>query len=200
MPAVGRRALAVAALAVVLSGCGGPPDTSSSASSAPSAAPTTVPPPSGVGCVGAGDLGELSELPLVDALKSLPVTTAFAGYAAADPERAKKLNALSGVSAFVPVDAAWQTLDEATTQALADPAIQQSVVEYALVAQAVLPQDITDGDAKALATFRGPDVMMSVVQAGDETRINSAASVVCSAIPFDGGYLYLTDRLLLPPS
>lgn len=199
MPAV-RRALVVTVLAVALAGCSGPGESSSSDETSTSAAATTAPPPSGAGCAGAGDLGDVSELTFVDALQALPVATGFTGYATGDPERAKKLNALDGVTAFVPVDTAWQALDEPTAQALADPAVQQGVVEYALVAQTVLPQDIVDGDAKSLATFRGPNVTVSVVQAGEEIRINSAASVVCSAIPFDGGYLYLTDRLLLPPS
>lgn len=193
------RLLASVALLAVVAGCGGPGQQSSAPSS--SAAPSTsAAAPSGPGCVDPGDLAKLTDKGLVDAMSAMPQTTQFAAYAALDKARTKKLNSLSGVTAFVPVDAAWAKLDEATVAKLADPTWQAAAVEYALVAATYAPDDFDSGKTQSMATFRAAGSTLSGAQTPDGIVLNGAARVSCSAIPFEGGLIYLTDTVLLPPA
>lgn len=195
---VRSRVLGVLLAAATLGGCGGPGE--SPAPSSSSSASRSTPPPGGSNCADAGDISALADLGLVDALKKMPGTTTFAGYASLDEARVKKLNALWGVTVFVPVDAAFGSLDQTQVAQLADPAWQAAAVEYAIVAGTFLPEDFASGKAQAMPTFRAAGAVLSAGQSGGTTVINGTAKAICTALPFDGGLIYLTDRVLLPPS
>lgn len=198
MPHAARRAIAAALLLSALTGCSGPREVTPAQSSS-TVTQRSTPPPSGGGCADAGDLSALADEGFIDALKAMPATTKFAQYATLDPTREKKLNALDGVTAFVPVDSAWTRLDPTTAQQLADPAWQGAAVEYALVPKVYLPEDFAGEATAAMQTFRGVGAVLSGTSAAGGILLNGgAAQVVCAAVPFDGGLIYLTDKVLLP--
>lgn len=199
-----RRSLTGGVLAVVvtLSGCGGSspeetPDSSADASVSSSSAEPTLPPPSGPGCEAVGDIAPFSEMDLIEALHAIPSTQTFATYLAEDESAAGKYGMLDGVTAFVPVDSAWTKLDEASVEDLEDPDRRIHAVQYALVPIEVAPDELAGAE---LPTFRAPDVVLTGAASGNGIMLNGSAKVLCSAIPFDGGLIYLTDTLLLPPN
>ncbi|WP_194291395.1 fasciclin domain-containing protein [Cumulibacter manganitolerans] len=195
-----RRVVGCLMLLGVLSACGGPGGAVSSAATTSGTPTRSAPPASGAGCAEAGELGDLADKGFVDALKKIPTTSTFATYAALDPTRAKKLNALQGVTAFVPVDSAWSAVDATQAQQLADPAWQGAAVEYALVPQTVLPEDVAAGKTGAMPTYRAVGATLAGGRNGDSIVLNGVATVICGPVAFGGGLLYLTDRVLLPSS
>ena len=192
-----RRVLVGVFLLAVLAACGGP-GTAKSAATTSTTPSRPVPQPAGAGCAEAGDLAQLADKNFVDALKAIPSAATFASYATLDSTRVKKLNAVRGVTAFVPLDSAWTHLDATQAQQLADPMWQGAAVEYALVPELVLPEDFAAGKTGAMPTYRSASATLSGVQAGEGVVLNGVANVVCTSIAFDGGLIYLTDRVLVP--
>lgn len=198
MTYVVRRVVGCLIVIGVLSGCGGPAGQASSAATTSSTPTRSVPPASGAGCADAGDLGDVADKGFVDALKKIPTTSTFATYAALDATRATKLNALEGVTAFVPVDSAWSAIDATQAQQLADPSWQGAAVEYALVPQTFLPEDFAAGKTGAMPTYRAVGAILAGGRNGESIVLNGVATVICGPVRFGGGLLYLTDRVLLP--
>ena len=197
--AVPRSLIGVAlAAGLALTGCGGPgPGSAAEVRPTDPAGPST-PPPSGAGCAAAGDIAALAELNLVDAAKQMTATQTFATYLTADADREKQYRSLGGVTAFVPVDSAWTTLDPTAAQQLTDPYWHQAVVEYSLVPAELTPEAFTGGQTGAMQTFRAPGAVLSGHAVGESIVLNGHANVVCSAVPFDGGLIYLIDTVMLP--
>lgn len=189
------------AAALGLTGCGGGPGSSSSTEqTASESAQQSLPPPSGEGCAAAGDTAALAELSLVEAVQLIPSAQTFATYLTADPSAEQQYASLGEVTAFIPVDSAWTKLDAAAAEQLQDPSWHRAVVEYALVPAELAPEAFAGEETSAMQTFRAPDAVLSGHMVGGTIVLNAQTNVVCSAIPFDGGLIYLTDTVMLPPS
>lgn len=196
-----RRSWAGVALSVglVVTGCAGPSSSSvSAADTAPSTTTRALPSPTGAGCAATGDLAEVAELNLIEATKKIASTQTFATYLAEDPGSQKQYGSLDGVTAFVPVDSAWAKLDASALQKLAEPGWRRALVEYAVVPVELPPEAFTGEQTSAMQTFRAPGEVLSGHTSGEAIVLNGQANVVCSAIPFDGGLIYLLDTVLLP--
>lgn len=201
MSHVVRRSLIGVALAagLALTGCGGPgPSSAAAGQTTVQTQGQSTPPPAGAGCAATGDLATLAELDLVEAVKEIPTTQTFGIYLTADSARQAQYTGLGGVTVFVPVDSAWTKLDATQTQQLADPFWRQAVVEYALVPAEIAPAAFSGGETAALQTFRAPEAVLSGQRIGDTIVLNGHANVVCSAVPFDGGLIYLIDTVMFP--
>lgn len=203
MSHVVRRSLigvALGATVATATGCGGSgPDAAAGTSASPSTADSR-PAPSGDGCAAVGDAADLAELDLIDVVNEIPTTQTFAAYLAAAVPAQQQFGSLTGVTAFVPVDSAWTKLDEATAAQLTDVTWQQALVEYSLVPAEHPPEAFGGSDTAAMPTFRAPDAVLSGQTVSGTIVLNGQASVVCAAVPFDGGLLYLVDTVMLPPS
>lgn len=198
---VRRSSIGVAlAAALALTGCGGPGSSTAAGESVTESAQQSLPPPSGDGCAAVGDIAELAELNLVEAVQEIPSTQTFATYLTADPASEKQYSSLGGVTAFVPVDSAWTKLDEAAAAQLQDPSWHQAVVEYLLVPTELTPEAFAGEETNAMPTFYAPDAVLSGNTVSGTIVLNAQANVVCSAVPFDGGLIYLTDTVMLPSS
>ena len=189
------------AAGLALTGCsGGPGPKEAAAQSTVKPTEQQVPPPSGAGCAAAGDVAELAELNLLEATEAIASTQTFSTYLAEDPSKQKQYSSLGGVTVFVPVDSAWTKLDAAAAQQLEDPSWHQAVVEYALVPTELAPDAFTGEQTSAMQTFRAPGEVLSGHTVGETIVLNGHANVLCSAIPFDGGLIYLVDTVMLPSS
>ena len=160
----------------------------------------SLPPPPGDGCAAAGDIAEFAELNLVEAVQEIPSTQTFATYLTANAASEKQYASLDEVTAFVPVDSAWTKLDEAAAAQLQDPSWHQALVEYSLVPAELAPEAFAGGETDAMPTFYAPDAVLSGHTVSGTIVLNGQANVVCSAVPFDGGLIYLTDTVMLPSS
>lgn len=193
-----RAATVIAALTVALSACGGIQERAST----PSETTTTAPPPaaSGPQCASLGGdiLPELATKTLSEAAAAMPGTATYAGYLQANAERAEQLDKAHGVTVFIPADVAFTTLDADTAAKLADPAWALALLEYSMVTQTVLA-DTLNSEAAELPTVRSQDAMLTTAPVNGAPLLNGAATVLCASIAYDGGVIYLIDKVLLPP-
>ncbi|GAB3293051.1 fasciclin domain-containing protein [Epidermidibacterium keratini] len=193
-----RAAMIATALTLSLSACGGVQERAST----PSATTTTTPPPaaSGPQCASLGGdaLPELSDKTLSEAAAAMPGTVTYSGFLQANADRAEQLDKARGVSVFIPADPAFTAMDADTAAKLADPAWGLALLEYSVVTQTVLP-DALNTTAAELPTVRSQDAQITTAPVNGAPLLNGAAGVLCASIAFDGGVIYLTDKVLLPP-
>ena len=193
-----RAAMIATALTLSLSACGGVQERAST----PSETTTTTPPPapSGPQCASLGGdvLPDLATKTLSEAAAAMPGTATYAGYLQANSDRAAQLDKAHGVTVFIPADVAFTTLDADTAAKLADPAWIVALIEYSMVTQTVLPDALTS-EAAELPTVRSQDAMLTVAPVDGAVLLNGAATVLCASIAYDGGVIYLVDKVLLPP-
>lgn len=194
----GRVIAAAALLTVGLSGCGGVQDRAAPESSSTSKA--ALPSASGSECatVAGDDLESFADQKLSEAVAKMPGVTTYSGYLTANAERAKSLDSASDVTVFIPADTAYAALDADTAAKLADPAWTLALLEYSVVPELVLPDQLQSGEAAELPTVRSESAQLAAVLIDGQVKLNGAAGMLCSSIAFAGGLIYVVDRVLLP--
>lgn len=203
------RSGAVVLAVVALSACGAGPDSPSGGSASASVSsevdPSTYGDPVGVGCAGVpagegkGSFVAMRGQNVADAIADNPLLTNFAAALAAQSDVAAQLAKANDVTLFVPTDAAFTTLPPETTAALlADPPQRAALIDYAVVAERVVPPQLTA--PFSVPTLAGPDKKLTFALAGGVVVVNGQAQIVCSNILTANATIYLVDKVLLPPA
>jgi uncharacterized surface protein with fasciclin (FAS1) repeats len=216
------RAMAVAALSLLVVACGDDEDDSSpAATQAPSTeapmvtdAPMSTEAPmmtdSTMACdadsivamveggAEAGTLAGMASDPVGTAASNNPVlTTLTAAVTAAG--LVDTLNSAPELTVFAPTDCAFAALDPATLEAaMADPqGLLTTVLGYHVITERLDADEL--GESPELETFTGE--LLKVDGMGDQiTLADGQAAVVVGEIQTSNATVYLIDHVLIPPS
>lgn len=178
-----RRILGLAALGILLLGCGqqeAAPAAASAAASASAATPN-VPPLDATNIVSIAS-NSPDHSTLVAALKAADYVTSVAG---------------SGpLTVFAPTNAAFDALPPGTLDTLLKPEnvdTLRNILKYHVTTSALTTAALADGQTLAMANGAKTQIQKS----GDAVTINGAK--VVASIPASNGIVHVIDAVLLPP-
>lgn len=205
-------ALAIATLAVTLTGCSMGAETDSTpekeAPAETSESTQTMDPAAnlvGPGCAayadavpdGAGSIQGMSQDPVAVAASNNPMlktlVAAVSGQLNPDVDLVDTLNS-GEFTVFAPVDDAFAKVDAATIDTLkTDSALLTKVLTYHVVSGQIEPSSI----AGSHTTVEGQS--LEVTGSGDSLMVNGA-QVICGGVQTANATVYLVDSVLMPPA